>query len=612
MKRIVRCIFVVAVVASLGACASPKKAKVKTPVANTKQYATTTQAPPAYADPDLTGKTEQPFMDITDQKDEILIEDLEASLPSMVYVNDRIFEYGRKLERWKELDRQALTVQLNDNQAADMVRCFRRLQNVLNGYTRLHSKMLQAEKVSTAVKLNNSEIFELQKNDIAFLEDSCGRLLTDPESQSLGWDQREEGADLAQLETLIDRHATSGEYEEVIQVWQKIPEAELDRVHLRTKILYGNALMFLHQEENAAAIFQQVVDHMSDSDEQATDLVSLRKLLADLYTASGNYPAARQQYMKISEDYIKIGRLDEWGKLQLSILEKSIEDSPELKDYSTMLKNFLGFIPEQDGYRIIWQADKFIEDYPYSPVRTNVDFMKEVVMERADKWFDSFIKEVDVLSAEKKFEEALELLDTIPLDIVGPDKQLTVREKNQQLLLAEAVEKETEKMARIQELQHLWNNGMLLAKASRYQEAIVVFTSLLDTEYSQKAEAKIREISLEAAKNDRRQAADYFLRYNKTTDLESRKKLLIESRKLLKNILVNYPQVEIIPKVKANIERVEQEMIAIDPFLIQQADEQELRGDSTGPAGDTGDAFDLPGPSPATAVDPAASLPKVQ
>ena len=38
---------------------------------------------------------------------------------------------------------------------------------------------------------------------------------------------------------------TNKEYEEIVQVWSKIPESQRCRIHLRTKILYGNALMYL-------------------------------------------------------------------------------------------------------------------------------------------------------------------------------------------------------------------------------------------------------------------------------------------------------------------------------------------------------------------------------
>lgn len=590
MKKLSRATFLVLFTIGLGGCALPEKTQVRAPL---PVQSTMRQAPPVYVQQSSAAKSlQQPsFVDLDDQQEEILVEDIESNLPSMVYINDRIFEYGRKLEHWKELDRQSVSLEVDDEDAAQMVRCFRRLQNVLNGYSLFRNKMLQAEKMATVALLDGKDVFELQKNDIAFLENACGRLLTDPEDQSVGWDQREEGADLSQLETLIDRYANSGEYEEVIQVWLQIPEFQIGRVHLRTKILYGNSLMFLHQEKKAAEIFQQVVDQMSSSDEQATDLVSLRKILADLYTASGDFKAARLQYEKISGDYLKLGQLEEWSKLQLTILDKSLEDSPELTEYASMLKNYLGFIPAQDGYKVVWQAEKFLTNYPYSPVAANVDFIKDVVTKKADKWFDAFIADIDALSAEKKFEDALELLETIPIDIISADKQMSVRDKNEELLLAEAVEKETEKMALMQELQHQWNNGLLLEKAGRYDEAIMVFSNLFDTEYSKKAEEKIQEVSLEAAKAARKKAANLFIRFTKTTDLESRKKLLIESRKLLSDILINYPEVEIVAKVRGNIERVEQEMNSIDPGLIAFADQEP---DNSQPVDGVDSVFSLP------------------
>lgn len=582
MKKFVWSAITVFCAFALWGCAVPEKAKVSPPYSRTASIPaqTTTGYPPPS---DITGDasvsktvTTPSYLDIDEEElEEVAAEHIEVALPSMVYVNDRIFEYGRKLERWKELDSQSVTMELSEEDTVQMVRCFRRLQNVLNGYSDLRTRMLQAEKVTTANQISNEDIFELQKSDIAFLENNCGRLLADSEDQSVGWNQREEGADLAQLETLIDRYSANREYEEVVQVWSQVPEFQIGRIHLRTKILYGNALMYLHQEEKAAEIYQQVVDQMSDSDEQATDLVSLRRVLADLYTASGSYKAAEREYKKISTDYENIGRLEEWSDYQLSILGKSMEGSPELVEFSSLLRNYLGFIPEQDGYKVVWQAEKFLANYPYSPVASNVDFIKDGAQQKADRWFDTFMSEVDRLSEEKQFVEALEHLETLPKDIINADKQLVLEEKNEALLLAEAVDRETSRMALIQELQNQWNNGLLLAKGGRYDEAIALFTNLLDSEYSVKAEAKIEELALEAAKTDRREAANLFIRFTKTTDVESRKKLLIESRRLLKNILVKYPEVEIAPKVLGNIERVEQEMIAIDPGLVALADQQE-------------------------------------
>lgn len=560
--------------AAVGGCAIPDGTKVAPPAPPTAVY----RAPEVVAPQDTTTvKTViQPrYLDIGPVEEvPIVEEDIDVVLPTMAYVNDRIFEYGRKLDTWKELDQKSVGAELNEEEAAEMVRCFRRLQTVLNGYSDLRTRMLQAQKISTAESISGAEIFQLQTADIEFLENSCGRLLVEDENVAEGWISLEEGVDLNQLERQIDRYDESREYEEVVQVWLQIPPFQIPRVHVRTKIKYGNALMYLNQEEKATEVYREVVDQMSDSEEQATDIVSLRKVLADLYTAAGDFKSAKVQYEKISDDYLNLGRLEEWSKLQLSILDRSLEGSPELTQYSSLLRDYLGFIPEFDGYKLVWLADKFLSNYPYSAVASNVDFIRETALEKADKWFNAFIASVDALGAEKKFDEALELLETIPTEILDADRQLKIRSKNEELLLAAAVEKETDKMALMQELQHQWNNGMLLVKGERYEEAIDVFTNLLDTEYGVKADKKIKEISLQAAKADRKKAAGLFIRFTKTTDVESRKKLLIESRRLLRDILVKYPDADIIPKVRGNIERVEQEMNLIDPNLIMMADQE--------------------------------------
>lgn len=522
-----------------------------------------------------TKMSQQPrYLDITDTQ-QLSLEEVtqEEVLPSMSYVNDRIFEYSRKLDRWKELDNQSLMVNVSQEDTEQMVRCFRSLQKVLSGYNEIREGVLNMNRIpGSSGGTSRVSMGELQKKDIAFLESPCGRLLTSGDDRAAGWEQREEGADLSQLEALIARYASNKEYEEVVQVWLQIPKSQLDRVSLAARLSYANALMYLHQEEAAAEMYLQIVEQMSASKEQSTDLISLRKMLADLYTASGNFIAAEAQYKKISGDYNKVGEIEEWSQLQLSILERSLQGSPELTEYSGLLRNFLGFIPEKDGYKIVWQADKFLQSYPYSAVASNADIIKTTALARADEWLNGFIEEVDAFSRENKYQEAVDLLATIPDDIIDEKKQVELKGRMDELMLAEAVERETVKLAKVQELQRKWNSGMLLVKGERFDEAIDIFTEMLETEYGAKAEEKIGEVSLLAARADRRKAADLFIRYTKTADVEAKKKLLIESRRMLKDILVKYPEVEITEKVKGNIKRVEQEMNSIDPNLLSVAD----------------------------------------
>jgi len=493
-------------------------------------------------------------------------------LPDIQYVKDRIFEYGRKLDRWKELDDRAIDMALDEEASEEMVRCFRDLQKVLNGYNRIHEALLQQNFMSSDAAITSSAIMTLEQGDISFLESSCGQLLKGGDEKGAGWEKRGEEADLPQIETLIERYAGSSEFEEVVRVWKQIPSQQLDRVHLNTRISYGNALMSLHQEEKASMVYQEIVDLMSASDDQRTDILSLRKILADLYAASGSYDKAEKQYHEISKDYSNLAKIEDWATLQLSILERSEPGSPELKEFSSLLRGYLGYIPQRDGYKLVWQSDKFLADYPYSPVSSNVDIIKSSTQARADKWIQSFTDEVDAMAMEERFQDALLKLETLQEDILSGEKVIEIRKKSDDLILAEAVSRETKKIETMQSQQRQWNDALLLSDKGEYDEAIEILTTMLDTDYAVKASSKISEVSLLAARAERRKAADLFIRFTKTTDVESKKKLLVESRRRLVDILIKYPDIGITEKVMGNIKRVEKEMNLIDPMLISESE----------------------------------------
>jgi hypothetical protein len=180
-------------------------------------------------------------------------------------------------------------------------------------------------------------------------------------------------------------------------------------------------------------------------------------------------------------------------------------------------------------------------------------------------------------------------------DMINDQQRDLLNARNDELALAEAAERETTKMAKEQELEQRWNNGLQLVSSGRYDEAIKVFDGMMETELGARADAKIVEISSMAAKEDRRKAADLFIRFTKTQDVEVRKNLLVDSRRLLKGILVKYPRADITDKVLGNIQRVEQEMNAIDPNLIAEADSRDAgrqdRGDGGAAANEPEDPF---------------------
>ncbi len=514
----------------------------------------------------------------------------EVVQPSLTleYVDERLAAYGKKLDRWKELDEMTIGLELSQNETQRMVRCFRGIQQVLNGYTSLRTALLSEDGLAAVTP---GMPYKVQKEDVAFLDGECGILLADMlDGQStLGPGSELKG--LGTIESLIAEYSKHREYENVLQKWSEVPADQRSRLSLETKVLYGQALIYLHQEDQAIKLYEEIIQSMRSS--VGTDLLSLYKKVADLHTASGDYQAATKQYKVIEDEYRAMAKLSDWAALQLSILARSGSNAAELTAYSRLLRDYLGFLPGRDGYKVVWQAENFLKDYPYSPVASNADTIKKDVMLVADTWYKGLWVTVDELSGDNKFEDAVAFLQTIPLELIGPEKEAAVNARIDELLLADAVSRETEKMEKIQELQKQWNEAMLLVRADKFDEAIQGFTELLGTEYDDKATAKIAEISLKAAQEDRRRAADAFIRYTKTTDVESQKLLLIESRKILRQILIDYPDVEIADKVRRNIGRVEQEMNKIDPQLLPMVRVREMNGETETQRPDF-DAFDQP------------------
>ena len=200
--------------------------------------------------------------------------------------------------------------------------------------------------------------------------------------------------------------------------------------------------------------------------------------------------------------------------------------------------------------------------YPNSEVAANVEMIKAEAGKRADRWFNGILADVDKLAADKNYADAIKKLQGIPEDILSPEQRLGVRDKTDALSLSNAVERETVKIGKSQDLQRRWNDGMGLVDAGKFDEAVKVFSDMQGTEYASKAIDEIKEISTLAAKAQRRKAAELFIRYTKTTDPENKMKLLVESRNLLADILVKYPNIDFTDKVSDNLKRVDAEIRA--------------------------------------------------
>lgn len=497
-------------------------------------------------------------------------------LISQEFVDQRLAAYNKKLDKWKEYDSKSSTLNLNRQETEQMVDCFRNLQKMLAGYNRLQSQLATVQAAISVPMMSSEEIQVLQENDVVFLESFCGRLL-DEEMGMPSFGRPDQDNDPSRIEEAIKTSFINREYEQVVQHWLEIPEDQLGQISTESKLIYGKSLMFLHQEQRAASVYEGIISDLGSRKKETTDVLELYKTLSNLYIAAKNYSAAAVQYRKIEEKYQEVLKVKEWSEFQQSILQSSRMGGREMGEYSAIIRNYMGYIPSQDGYKPVWQAEMFLENYPESLMITNVDQIRTELQFKADSWFKNLIGEIENLQLQEQYQDGLLLVETIPLDIIGQEQAQLVRKKRVELASAEEAVREKLQMEKMQALNSSWDQMLVLVEGGRYDQALASLQSMLDTDLSEKANHKIREVSLLAAKENRQQAAKLFIRAMKAKDLEAKKQHLLQSHELLMLITIKYPEVRIVEKVKANIRRVEQEMNKLDPTLVEWSKETVYR-----------------------------------
>jgi hypothetical protein len=120
----------------------------------------------------------------------------------------------------------------------------------------------------------------------------------------------------------------------------------------------------------------------------------------------------------------------------------------------------------------------------------------------------------------------------------------------------------------ISALQENWDQAVADAQAKKYDESIALFSGLLNTSYGAEARKQIEDISRIAAQENRKQAAELFVRSNRATTPEAQKKLLLSSRSLLEDILRKYPQSGLSDKVRRNLSRIDQELAGMEETVV--------------------------------------------
>ncbi len=477
-------------------------------------------------------------------------------LPVLTHINERIFSYEQKLAAWKPQDEKGTDTENS---------CRQQMENILGQYNALHLQLLQQDSVTTDYLLKGETLLNLEKQDFQYLESDCNTPGAG-EQVAVAGSSTEEALSGQKAREITEAYA-GGDYEKTIQEYENLLGETFQNPPYEVSLAYGKALMKTGRESDSRKVFKDLLARIRQND-QALWEFQLMQLIGDLDFALGTYDSASSQYDEIVKIYTELSEKNNWAKQQLSALNVADEQSEEVKAYSKLLRSYLAYNPERDGFTVVRKAEAFVKMYPYSLVASSADHLVTVSRERAEQWYKNLLQQVNDLAAEQKFQEALLVLERVPRTILPLEKQQELAAKSAELSTTEAITRETRQLAREQQLQEDWNTGMTFLERKEYDQAIEAFSKLQDSSYSDRAKARIDEAANLAAQEDRKRAAELFVRSNRTSDLESRKKLLLSSRQLLQDILIKYPQSDLVNKVQRNLQRIDKEINAIDPSLL--------------------------------------------
>ncbi|MBW2466593.1 MAG: hypothetical protein JRF02_04765 [Deltaproteobacteria bacterium] len=532
------------------------------------------EIPPAQPKP--TGQTAEPAARVSSErsifapKESVLLsESVPVSDTDMKFVQQRLHEYKIKLDQWLQISAAEEESKLAAELSPRGIECVKLLESILTGYGSLYAVMQQNETVP-ADKRESVDPKGMQQLDIAFLESRCDAILAMDTAARRESTTEEQQYSFAEAQKIINSQVKNENFHEALLGYSRLAIEYPDRQpSITTRLNYGLALQYTGQVEAAARHFNA----MLDSGELAVEPVSLQLQLADLLLASGEISAAELHYERLIQAHKSIEAEKKWTMEQLDFLRTVDHSSDDMIAYTKLLREFLNYDYRLHNAELNEKINTFATEYTGSPIAVRALKLKEFKIAQLNFWFGKQLIKIDSLIYEKKFSEAADFLKNITEYNLPANLQAVIQKTYYDIAQAELRENETQKRLQEMELYGQWDTAVYLMDSQRYDMAISAFESLMGTKLEEQAAKKIVEAANLAAGKMRREAATLFIRAGKTPDIEEKKKLLLESHRLLNEILVKFPQSDLLDKVRQNNTILEEQIRKVDPSLLEAAKE---------------------------------------
>lgn len=492
----------------------------------------------------------------------------EDLLPLLTLVDDRIAAYEEKFRGWEGIragsEKQAPPPELGEK----IANCQNRIQGIMASYNQLHEQLITMGPGQSPDPATMERIQGVSREDITFLESECQLLIAG--GQQVG-DLFASSSAKAQGEgeKAIATAMAASDYPRVIALYEQLPAVEGQKPSFESVYSYGQALLRTDREQDAGRVFNDLLQDVQRQNQVGREF-QLMQLVADIQFGLESYDSAFAGYVHIINRYAGLGENIEWARKQQSVISARNQQGAEVKAFAALMRAYLGFNQARDGFKVVLLAEQFLASYPEATVTPTVNRILFEARDSAEAWYASNLQQIEQLKDEKKYTESLQRIQGLPLQEIPPDKKAQLQALREEMTTVQVQESEMQHVAEEAALQETWIRGQNHLQLKEYEQAIAVFSGMLNTSYADRAQNEINAAANLAAQEDRRKAAELFVQAGSAKDQSSRVALLQQSRQLLQGILNKYPQTELVEKVRKNLEKIEQDLRAIDPLLVTQ------------------------------------------
>ncbi|MCI5147996.1 MAG: hypothetical protein D3916_01065 [Candidatus Electrothrix sp. MAN1_4] len=572
--------------------------------------------------------------------------------PINATVGSRVAFYTQKTKSWQELEQNKYRYRTPE-QSRKVIACQSKVAALHDAYKDLQIQLFNNRNTGTSHEEIIVTLQHLQNKDFSYLEGECPTLFKQLSTSSPRFTPErftsesvtapnELSRELGILNTPSENNFLVPDQNNKNNLSTPTPEQNPDQYkqaiqseptgqltppepapNYEERYQYAQSLLKQGREEEARRILSDLLASVRQTGNRALQ-IKILKNRAELEFALRNYLPARILYEELKQLNAPFDRQ------HLLALQAADSHREEVDAYAALLLSAITSDPAQDGFTVPQQGRAFLHNFPTSPLRPHVKKLVAKTEQEAEQWFQQLIQKSDEFVVNQQRNDALTLLEKVPLDILPLDKQEIIRQKKETLTaplpaqdldpmgaptsdstinvnersnvrLPEQVQENTETLKQehsvsqtipqkitdeaseqkkqassIQRqptettaLHKKWNRAEEALQATEYDKAIALFSDLRNTSLHTQALKKMKKASQTAGQEARRKAAHFFQRANSATEPKIKKQHLLSSKTILEEILQKYPLAGLDAKVKRNLNRVDKELTALDHMPFQ-------------------------------------------